>query len=272
MIVYLAQAIDRSRLGSLSERVADDVTGELLELGHTVFSPKTSWRASEPDPRIQTLNESVLLASDVMVAVLWSDDKTIGVPWEIALARQNGIPVVLITDLAPSLVMLAHMAGVGVVLTTNASGAARAVDISRRPERLAARWDGQGEAPRAGYPGDAGFDLVVSQTVRILSGEMADVASDVAVQLPPGMWGLITGRSSSWKRKLLVKDSVIDAGFRGVLFASCMNLGSEPLEVTAGERIAQLVPMPLTAAGIVWQRGDLTSSERGTAGFGSSGR
>lgn len=272
MIVYMAQAIDRSRPGSLGEKVADDTTSELLELGHTVFSPKGFWKATQPDPKIQTMNETMLLASDAMAAVLWSDDRTIGVPWEIALARQHGIPVVLATDMAPSMVMLAHMAGAGVEITTSARAAARAIDRSRRSDRLIARWEGTGEAPRAGYPGDAGFDLVVSQAVQVQPGEMVDVPADVAVQLPPGMWALITGRSSSWKRKLLVKDSVIDAGFRGVLFASCMNLGTEPVEIAAGERIAQLVPMSLTAAGIEWERGDLTSTERGTAGFGSSGR
>jgi dUTP pyrophosphatase len=273
MIAYLAQAIDRNPAGSLSRRLADRISTELAEHKLSVFRPSGGWEIDiEADPKIQRINEAALALSDVVIAVLLHADRTIGVPWEMALAVQQGIPLVVHTDMDPNMVMLAHLAGSGATICTYPEATVRAAAAAPPRDRGLARWDGSGEAPRSGSPGDAGFDLVVSRPVTIEPGGFADVPSDVAVQLPPGMWALITGRSSSWKKRILVKDSVIDAGFRGVLFASCLNLGSEPVHIDVGDRVAQIIPMPLAASGIHWEKCQLDSSDRGAAGFGSTGR
>lgn len=134
-------------------------------------------------------------------------------------------------------------------------------------------------APSAKLPsrvhhGDAGFDLYVSRTAKIEPGAFTDVHCDVAVQLPDNVWGLIVGRSSTIRnRGLLVTPGVIDSGWRGELFAGVWNLNSHAVEVAAGDRLAQLIPMPLLSdrLGLVqWDK--LDEHDRGTNGFGSTGQ
>jgi dUTP pyrophosphatase len=129
--------------------------------------------------------------------------------------------------------------------------------------------------PSRAYSGDAGFDLYYSGTTpqRIRPSGVAHIPSQVVIQWPEGMWGFMIGRSSSFERGLLVNPTVIDAGFRGDLFANVRNVTDGWVEIQPGERIAQIVPMPLLAPGIDLQETDkLDPSDRGEAGFGSSGR
>lgn len=121
------------------------------------------------------------------------------------------------------------------------------------------------------YPGDAGLDLYCQETVVVQPGEFRDVSLGVAVQLPEGWWGLLTGRSSTIRNLgLMVTQGVIDNGYRGPLFAGVWNLRSEPVTVSRGMRIAQLIPVPIWQGSVVLA-GRLDPHERGTSGFGSSG-
>ena len=121
------------------------------------------------------------------------------------------------------------------------------------------------------YPGDAGFDLYCQGEHRIGPGESIDVPLGVRVQLPEGWWGLLTGRSSTLrKRGLLVAQGVIDQGYRGPLYAYVHNMTEEMVRVRDGERLAQLIPLPLFPGGTVLVD-DLDDHARGTQGFGSSG-
>lgn len=129
--------------------------------------------------------------------------------------------------------------------------------------------------PTRAYEGDAGFDLYYSgkRPLQICPNGVAHVPSRVAIQWPPGVWGFIIGRSSAFQRGLLVNPTIIDAGFRGDLFAYVRNATTAWIEVQPNERIAQVVPLPLLAEQIqLIQVGQLDESDRGTNGFGSSGR
>lgn len=129
--------------------------------------------------------------------------------------------------------------------------------------------------PSRAYQGDAGYDLYYSGAAPMLirPDQVTTVPSEVAIEWPPDMWGLIIGRSSSFERGLLVNPTVIDAGFRGDLFAYVRNVSGDWVEVKPDDRIAQIVPMPLLAPNIVLEEATaLSPSERGTNGFGSSGR
>ena len=119
----------------------------------------------------------------------------------------------------------------------------------------------------------AGF--LVGATV-IEPGGWADIPLGVEVQLPPGWWGQLTGRSSTLRdRRLLVSQGVIDNGYRGALFAGVWNLGTEPARVEVGDRIAQLILLPLwrpeVTADVVVEVDRLGPSSRGRSGFGSTG-
>lgn len=129
--------------------------------------------------------------------------------------------------------------------------------------------------PIRAHSDDAGWDLFVSQEVVVPPHGFLDVPSGVSVELPNGYWGLLTGRSSTIrKRGLLVVQGVIDTGYRGELFSAVWNLTSEAVKIARGERIAQLILLPNATAQSVLVRheGDLAGSERGFGGFGSSGR
>lgn len=129
-----------------------------------------------------------------------------------------------------------------------------------------------GRMPTRAHVGDAGFDLYVVGDYVVRPGEFVDIPCGVAVELPAWCWGLLTGRSSTIRSKgLHMAQGVIDNGYRGPLFAGCWNLGDEPVEVHDGERVAQLIPLPLFT-GVAVEVADLTRHERGVQGFGSSGR
>lgn len=138
---------------------------------------------------------------------------------------------------------------------------------------LAVKLDNGARMPSRSHPGDAGFDLYVSQDTDIAANSFEDVPSGVSVALPSNMWGLIIGRSSTLRnRGLMVVQGVIDCGYRGSLYAGCWNLKTTWERVEVGERIAQFIPLPLTAATLTLLRTEtLPMGDRGTNGFGSTG-
>lgn len=128
-------------------------------------------------------------------------------------------------------------------------------------------------APTRSYEGDAGFDLYVSERTVIPYRSMADVPCGIQIQLPPGTWGMLVGRSSTVRRKrLLVVQGIIDNGYRGEIFAATQNLGQDVAIVERGERIAQLLLFDLVSAWTTPERvAELDESERGERAFGSTG-
>lgn len=131
-----------------------------------------------------------------------------------------------------------------------------------------------GTEPTRAHQDDAGLDLYVVEHSVVMPGEMADLDLGVAVKSPPGTWTLLTGRSSTMRnRGLLVAQGVIDPGYTGPLYATVYNLTKQPVQVQAGERIAQLIVLPnLTQCVEPVRVAALPQTERGAKGFGSSGR
>lgn len=129
------------------------------------------------------------------------------------------------------------------------------------------------DIPTKAYPGDAGWDLTVSRNYLIRPGDFIDMSTGVHAELPVGTWGRICGRSSAIRSGLLVVEGVIDEGYRGELYIGVQNVGKKLMEVPAGTKLAQLIVIPRAKerAEIVEERDDLSASERGTNGFGSSG-
>ncbi|MDU0482114.1 dUTP diphosphatase, partial [Staphylococcus chromogenes] len=153
--------------------------------------------------------------------------------------------------------------------------------------------------PTRNHSTDAGFDIYAAETVVLEPQEKALIATDIAVNIPKGYVGLLTSRSGvSSKTHLVVETGKIDAGFHGNMKINIKNdyedkemqtiflrdidnekifekerhlykLGSYRIE--KGERIAQLVIVPIVTPQL--QEVDEFSevSERGEKGFGSSG-
>lgn len=120
------------------------------------------------------------------------------------------------------------------------------------------------------YDGDAGYDLHSLEDVGIPGGSTRDVSSGVYLDMRERIWLEIKARSSTLRVKgLEVVDAVIDRDYRGEMRASVHNPTGCVIMIKAGERVVQVVPhrlIPLT-----FSEGELTRSERGTSGFGSTG-
>lgn len=120
------------------------------------------------------------------------------------------------------------------------------------------------------YWGDAGYDLTCDEEVTLFPGDFADVDCGVSVALPDGTWGLITGRSSTFRdRRLHVVQGVIDNGYRGPLKVGVVNQGIKAVRVEAGDQLAQLILMPLIRAEL-WQVSSLPGGSRGLNSMGST--
>jgi dUTP pyrophosphatase len=133
------------------------------------------------------------------------------------------------------------------------------------------RADSLAYAPTKAYEDDAGLDLAACEDVTIPAGGSALVRTGLKFALPPGYWGLILGRSSTWaNRKLVCMPGVIDSGWRGELFVSLWNPGTEEAKILVGERVGQYILLPAWA-GHLTEVEQLPTHARGENGFGSSG-
>lgn len=130
-----------------------------------------------------------------------------------------------------------------------------------------------GRAPAYAKAGDAGADLSASASVNLEPGERALVPTGVAVAIPDGYVGLVHPRSGLAHRhglSIVNAPGTIDSGYRGEILVNLVNLGSERVRLSAGDRIAQLVIIAVATARFV-PVDSLPESDRGDTGHGSSG-
>lgn len=136
--------------------------------------------------------------------------------------------------------------------------------------------------PSYATDGAAGIDLyaaslgcaIGSDAAAILDPrERIGIGCGVAVEIPPGHEGQVRGRSGLAKRGLSIVHGVgtIDSDYRGEIVAMLVNHGDRPVEINRGDRIAQLVIAPVVRATLA-EVDELTETERGAGGFGSTGR
>jgi len=109
--------------------------------------------------------------------------------------------------------------------------------------------------------------LEPSQTLRVRTG-IAVEARHPETGMPLGL--LVRDRSSMAARGIATTGGVIDAGYRGEVQIVMTNLGRAAVELKAGEKIAQMVPVPVLTGEVV-EVADLEESARAHRGFGSSG-
>jgi dUTP pyrophosphatase len=121
---------------------------------------------------------------------------------------------------------------------------------------------------------DAGLDLHAAEAVTLAPGARALVPTGIAVAIPPGFAGLVLPRSGLALRHgvtLLNAPGLIDAGYRGEVKVLLVNHAATPVSFARGERIGQLVLQRVEQAEIA-EVDELPPSDRGTGGFGSTGR
>lgn len=129
--------------------------------------------------------------------------------------------------------------------------------------------------PSYARPGDAGLDLFSAEDVSLKPGERAALATGIAVEIPSGHAGFVHARSGRALREglaLVNAPGLIDSGYRGEIKVIVVNLdGAEMIHVARGDKIAQLVIHPVARAELE-EVDDLEATERGSGGFGSTGR
>jgi dUTP pyrophosphatase len=126
--------------------------------------------------------------------------------------------------------------------------------------------------PEFAHDGDAGMDLYVPETVSLKPGERKSIPLGLAFEIPPGYVGLMWDKSGlSHKHGLKTFGGVIDAGYRGEVHAGIMNLSDTLYIFEKGHKIVQLLIQPIEHPTIA-EVEELSSSERGAGGFGSTGK
>ena len=129
--------------------------------------------------------------------------------------------------------------------------------------------------PTFGSRDAAGADLYacLEQQVTIAPGETVFIPTELAMEIPKGYAGLIYARSGmACKRGLAPanKVGVIDSDYRGEICVGLINQSRESYTIAPGERIAQLVLLPVWM-GTVAETDELEDTLRGEGGFGSTG-
>ena len=129
--------------------------------------------------------------------------------------------------------------------------------------------------PSYARAGDAGLDLLAAQDVTLAPGDRYAVPTGIALAIPEGYAGFVHARSGRALREglaLVNAPGLIDSGYRGEVKVIVVNLDpSEKIEIKREEKIAQLVIQPVAQADIEVVP-ELSESERGEGGFGSTGR
>jgi dUTP pyrophosphatase len=131
--------------------------------------------------------------------------------------------------------------------------------------------------PEVAHPGeDLGYDLFALEAVELAPRSQARVRTGIAIEArhpatgePLGL--IVRDRSSMAARGVATIAGVIDAGYRGEILILMANLGEAPVQLHAGEKIAQMIPIPVLT-GPVQTVASLEDSARADKGFGSSGR
>jgi dUTP pyrophosphatase len=139
------------------------------------------------------------------------------------------------------------------------------------------RLEERARVPAVAHPGeDLGYDLLALEDTILSSRATVRVRTGIAVEAREPTTGaplglLVRDRSSMAARGIATTGGVIDAGYRGEILVLMTNLGETEVELKAGEKIAQMIPVPVLT-GQVLEVETLEDSARAEKGFGSSGR
>lgn len=131
--------------------------------------------------------------------------------------------------------------------------------------------------PVVAHPGeDLGYDIFSLEAVDLAPRATLRLRTGIAVEARHPQTGaplglLVRDRSSMASRGLATTGGVIDSGYRGEILVVMTNLADAPVQLNAGEKIAQMIPVPVLTGSVIEVDG-LEDSSRAEKGFGSSGR
>lgn len=126
------------------------------------------------------------------------------------------------------------------------------------------------KSPTRAHADDAGIDLYSLNETMLAPFTPMRVQTGIAMAIPKGFVGLICDRSSMGAKGIRTLGGVVDAGYRGEVQVILMNLRNEPYRITANDKIAQMLVLPVNLCKVE-ETSDLDSTARGAGGFGSTG-
>jgi len=128
--------------------------------------------------------------------------------------------------------------------------------------------------PKYALDGDAGFDLYVGERLVLASGDRASINTGYKMEIPEGCVGIIYEKSGlSFKHGIITYGNVIDSGYRGEIHVGVMNLGKENYVFEPGNKVAQMIIHSYEEVKFKEVKdGELSVSDRGERGFGSTGK
>lgn len=128
------------------------------------------------------------------------------------------------------------------------------------------------QRPTRGTSGSSGYDLYAPERVRIQSMRIVVVHTGVVLELPDGFEAQVRPRSSMAKRGLWASLGTVDEDYRGEIGATIVNLNNEDATIEKGDRIGQVVLSRVEhVRWVETPEGELSKTERGIGGFGSTG-
>ena len=130
------------------------------------------------------------------------------------------------------------------------------------------------DLPTYAYPGDAGLDLRSAEDAVLEPFERKAISCGISLAIPRGYAGFVVPRSGlALKHGISIVNApgLIDSDYRGDIKVILVNLDAhEPFTISRGDRIAQLVIMAVPSVELI-ESSELSKTERGKGGFGSSG-
>lgn len=129
------------------------------------------------------------------------------------------------------------------------------------------------KTPVKKHADDAGFDLYAASVAEDRKHDVVSYGTGIAVEIPEGYMGFIFPRSSIYKEDIMLANSVglIDSGYRSEILVKFKKLQPHTHRYTINDRIAQLVIVPYPEIELE-ESNELSSTDRGDGGFGSTGR
>ena len=122
--------------------------------------------------------------------------------------------------------------------------------------------------PFRAHANDAGADVYVNETTFIGAGETVKIPLGLGLELPDGYAAFVFPRSGWASKGVVCELPPIDSGYRGEIHAIVTNCSNQGCTIFEGDRIGQLVVMPIVIADFVLE----TGGQRGVGAFGSTGK
>jgi len=126
-------------------------------------------------------------------------------------------------------------------------------------------------APTRAHDTDAGLDIYSPRYVLVHAGGSATIKTGVHVQLPKGCAGLMVSKSGLNVNHDITSTGLIDEQYSGEIVVKLYNHGFSDYQVRAGDKVSQLVVIPVRYEPVEIVD-EIEGGERGTSGFGSTGR